>query len=147
MLVFKLHVVKGTGYCEWVWFKNYFAKVFSAYYFDAGITTTIISMPFRSLWGKLVLQESVRSYFTQAQRYSEYTVQIFAVRFLNLCASLRPVFLITDTAEGPTRAFLNNRSSCQKIQKRYLSYLKNLSRSCNILETETDITKKLSSFP
>ena len=124
--------------------------MFSAYYFEAGITTTIISMPFRSLWGKLALQESVRSYFTQEQRYSRYTVQISAVRFLKLCASLRPVFLIyshhIDTAEGLTRTFLNNRSSCQKIQKRYLSYLENLSRAClkwNILETETDITKKL----
>ena len=73
--------LKVTEYLEWAWFKNNFANMFSAYYFDAGVTTTIISMPFRSLWGKLALQESVRSYFTRARRYSRYTVQIFAVRF------------------------------------------------------------------
>ena len=36
-------------------------KSFSAYYFYAGVMTTINSTYFRSLWSELVLQESVCS--------------------------------------------------------------------------------------
>ena len=75
-------------------FKNNFAKVFSACNYYAGIATTSNAVSFRTLWSKSVLQELVRSYLRQAQRYSRYTVQIFVISFLKLCASVRPVFLV-----------------------------------------------------
>ena len=84
---------KVTGYCEGAWFKN-FAKVFSPCNSYAGVATTSNVVSFRSLRNNSVLQELVRSYHTLVQRYSRYTVQIFATSFLKLCASVRPVFLV-----------------------------------------------------
>ena len=43
---------KVTGYHEWVWFKNNFAKVFFACNYYAGVTTTSNAVSFRSLWNK-----------------------------------------------------------------------------------------------
>ena len=86
--------LKVTGYCEGAWFKNNFAKVFSACNYYAGVATTSNAVSFRSLWSKSVLQELVRSYLRQVQRCSRYTVQIFVISFLKLCASVRPVFLV-----------------------------------------------------
>ena len=57
-----------TGYHEGAWFKNDLAKVFSACNCCARVATTSNAVSFRSLWSKLVLQETVRSYFTRAQR-------------------------------------------------------------------------------
>ena len=89
-----LYCIKVTGYRKGAWFKNNFGKVFSPCNYYPGIATTSNALSFRSLWSKSALQKLVRSYHTQAQRYSRCTVQIFAASFLKLCASIRPVFLV-----------------------------------------------------
>ena len=71
--------LKVMGYHEGAWFKNNFAKVLSACNYYAGIAPTSNAVSFRSLRNKSVLQQSVWSYLTRAQRYSRHTVQIFAV--------------------------------------------------------------------
>ena len=46
---FALDLFKVTEYCEGVWFKNNFAKVFSACNYYVGVATTSNAVSFRSL--------------------------------------------------------------------------------------------------
>ena len=71
--------------------KNNFAKVFFACSYYAGVATLLC---LSGVYEISRAQELVWPYLTQVQRYSRYTVQIFAVSFLKLCASLRPAFLV-----------------------------------------------------
>ena len=147
-LILCIKLIKVTRYREGAWFKNNFAKVLSACNYYAGIATTSNAVSFRSLWNKSALQESVQPYLTQAQRYSRYTVQIFAVSFLKLCASIRPVFLVYSPHKycwGTGENFFFNHSGCRKKLEKHLGLtFKIFSLAClkqSILETITDIAK------
>ena len=138
--------LKVMGYCEGAWFKNNFAKVFSACNYYAGVATT---MSFRSLGSKSALKESVRSCITRLQGYSRYVCSSnFTAGFSKLCASVRPVLLVYSPhkyCRGTDKSFFwNNYSGCRKNQKD-ISVLLPKYQSCmfeqSILETITDITK------
>ena len=71
-------------------------QVFSACNYYASVATTIVML---CLSGVHEISQCYKNwyshaYLTQAQKYSRYTVQIFATSFLKLCASVRSVFSV-----------------------------------------------------
>ena len=116
------------GYREGAWFKNNFAKVFSACNYYAGVATT---MSFRSLGSMSVLKDSVRWCVTLVQGYSRYVCSSnFTAGFSKLCASLRPVFLVYSPhkyCRGTDKSFFGIIILVvERIRKVYRSYFQNL---------------------